>query len=204
VKSNGERRQQVKWALAGIAVSVTCGLLAFSLSDNSNAIVSAIGNAAIAGVPALPVGIGIAILKYRLYDIDRIISRTLAYTIVTGLLAGVYAGVVLLATQVLDIKSAVSVAGATLVAAALFGPLRARVQRLVDRRFNRARYDADRTLAAFAARLQDTADPDAVRSDLLSSVYRSLEPTHLSLWFLPDGAPARETPHARRASIASS
>jgi hypothetical protein len=187
-KSGDERRQQLKWALAGTAVSVVCGLMVFSLSDNSNAIVSAIGNAAIAGVPALPIGIGIAILKYRLYDIDRIISRTLAYTIVTGLLAGVYAGVVLLATQVLDIKSAVSVAGATLVAAALFSPLRTRVQRLVDRRFNRAGYDADQTVTAFAARLQDAVDLDGVRADLLTVVNRSLEPAHLSVWFPPEGA----------------
>jgi hypothetical protein len=193
VKSSGERRQQVKWALSGTAVSVTCGFLALSLPDNANPIVSAIGNAAIAGVPALPIGIGVAILRYRLYDIDRIISRTLAYAIVTGLLAGVYAGVVLLATQVLDITSPVAVAGATLVAAALFSPLRARVQRLVDRRFNRARYDADQTVAAFAARLQDAVDPDGVRADLLSVVHRSLEPVHLSVWFPSDGGAARET-----------
>jgi hypothetical protein len=204
VKSSGERRQQVKWALAGTAVSVTSGFLALSLSDNSNAIVSAIGNAAIAGVPALPIGIGVAILKYRLYDIDRIISRTLAYAIVTGLLAGVYAGVVLLATQVLDITSPVAVAGATLVAAALFSPLRARVQRLVDRRFNRARYDADQTVAAFAARLQDAVDLDGVQADLLSVVHRSLEPAHLSVWFAPGGAADRGTPHGSRALTASS
>jgi hypothetical protein len=203
-RSGDERRQQVKWALAGTAVSVTCGFAAFSLSGNSNAIVSAIGNAAIAGVPALPIGIGLAILKYRLYDIDRIVSRTLAYAVVTGLLAGVYAGVVLLATQILDIKSAVSVAGATLVAAALFSPLRARVQRLVDRRFNRARYDADRTVTAFAARLQDAVDLDGIRADLVSVVHRSLEPAHVTLWLPPDGAAARGTPRGSRASTASS
>jgi len=204
VRSSGERRQQVKWALAGTVVSVTCGFVAFSLSDNSNPMVSAIGNIAIAGVPALPIGIGIAILKYRLYDIDRIISRTLAYAVVTGLLAGVYAGVVLLATQVLDITSPVAVAGATLVAAALFSPLRTRVQHLVDRRFNRARYDADQTVAAFAARLQDAVDLDGVRADLLSVVYRSLEPAHLWVWLPPDGATARGTSRGSRASTASS
>ena len=93
-------------------------------------------------------GIGVAILRYRLYDIDRIISRTLAYAIVTGLLVGVYAGLVLLATQALPVSlpTPVAVAGATLVAAALFNPVRRRVQRLVDRRFNRARYNADKTV----------------------------------------------------------
>ena len=111
--------------------------------------------------PLIPVAVGIAILKYRLYDIDRLISRTLGYAIVTGLLVGLYAGLVLLATQVLSIKSPVAVAASTLAAAALFSPLRRRVQRVVDRRFNRVRYDADQTIAAFAARLQEGAALDA-------------------------------------------
>jgi hypothetical protein len=133
------------------------------------------------GFVALAVGVGMAILKYRLYDIDRIISRTLAYTIVTALLAGLYAGLVLLATQVLGLTSQVAVAAATLAAAALFNPLRRRVQHRVDRRFNRARYDADNTVAAFAARLQDATDPDAVRSDLIRTVHHALEPAQVSL-----------------------
>ena len=104
----------------------------------------------------------IAILKYRLYDIDRVISRTLAYAIVTGVLAGVYTGLVLLATQVFRVHAPVAVAAATLAAVALFSPVRRRVQRRVDRRFNRARYDADQTAAAFAARLKDAVDLDTV------------------------------------------
>ena len=115
-------------------------------------------------------------------DIDRIISRTLAYAIVTGLLVGVYAGLVLLATQVLAIRSPVAVAAATLAVAALFSPLRHRVQRGVDRRFNRARYDAGQTVAAFAARLKDAVDLDAVRDDLASVVAKALEPAHVSVW----------------------
>jgi hypothetical protein len=133
------------------------------------------------------VGIGVGIVKYRLYDIDRIISRTLAYAIVTGLLAGVYAGLVLLASQVLLATSPVAVAGSTLVVAALFHPLRRRVQRVVDRRFNRARYDADRMVAAFAARLQDALDLDSVRDDLASVVYKTLEPAHVSVWIRERG-----------------
>ena len=129
----------------------------------------------------------VAILKYRLYDIDRIISRTLSYAIVTGLLVGVYAGLVLLTTQVLTIKSPVAVAGSTLVAAALFNPLRQRVQRAVDRRFNRARYDADQTVTAFAARLQDAVDLDAVRDDLAGVVQQALEPAHVSVWVSRSG-----------------
>jgi len=134
------------------------------------------------GLAALPVSIGVAILRYRLYDIDRLISRTLAYAIVTGLLVGVYAGLVLLATGVFRFHSAVAVAAATLAAAALFNPLRRRVQLVVDRRFNRARYDADRTVAAFAARLKDAVDLDSVRDDLAGVVHQALEPAHLSVW----------------------
>jgi hypothetical protein len=133
-------------------------------------------------VAGIPVACAVAVLRYRLYEIDNIISRTLAYAIVTGLLVGVYAGLVLLAHRVLPVNGSVAVAGSTLAAAALFTPLRSRVQRLVDRRFNRTRYDADQTLTAFAARLQDATDLDAVRADLASTVHRALEPAHLSLW----------------------
>jgi hypothetical protein len=140
-----------------------------------------------AGIVALPVCIGVAILRYRLYDIDRIISRTLAYAIVTGLLVGVYAGLVLLATHVLAFQTPVAVAGSTLAAAALFTPVRRRVQHLVDRRFNRARYDADRTVAAFAGRLQDAVDLDTVRADLTGVVHAALEPAHLSIWIAGAG-----------------
>ena len=134
------------------------------------------------GVAALPVSLGIGILKFRLYDIDRIISRTLAYTIVTGLLVGLYAGLVLLATKVLAVSSPVAVAGATLVAAALFNVLRRRVQRVVDRRFNRARYDAEATVALFAARLKNTVDADSVTGDLAAVVQQALQPASLSVW----------------------
>ena len=120
-----------------------------------------------------------AILRYRLYDIDRIISRTLAYAIVTGLLVGVYAGLVLLATHVLSFRTPVAVAAATLAAAALFSPARRWVQRAVDRRFNRARYDADQTVSAFAARLKDAVDLDSVQADLAQVVSHALEPAHL-------------------------
>jgi hypothetical protein len=140
-----------------------------------------VGLAAI-GILALPVSIGFGILRFRLYDIDRIISRTLAYAILTGTLVGIYAGLVLLATQVFRFHAPVAVAAATLAAAALFNPVRRRVQRVVDRRFNRARYDADQTVVAFAARLKDAVDLDTVRDDLAGVVQQALEPAHLSLW----------------------
>jgi hypothetical protein len=182
-RSSGERRQQLKWLASGAAFTVVCAALSVSGSGTSaTTLLDVVFGLAWFGFAALPVSIGVGILKYRLYEIDRIISRTLAYAIVTGLLVGAYAGLVLLATQVLAVKSPVAVAASTLAVAALFSPLRRRVQRAVDRRFNRARYDADKTVAAFAARLQDAVDLDSVRDDLASVVQKALEPAHVSVW----------------------
>jgi hypothetical protein len=178
-RSSGERRQQLKWLMSGAAV---CGVGLAAIATNS-----ALWELLILGLGALPVSIGIGILKYRLYEIDRIISRTLAYTIVTGLLVGVYAGLVLLATRILTFASAEAVAAATLIAAALFAPLRRWVQRGVDRKFNRARYDAESTVAAFTARLQDAVDLDSVRDDLAAAVQAALEPAHVSVWIAGAG-----------------
>jgi hypothetical protein len=176
--ATGERRQQFTWLMSSGAVCLVC-LVASVIIGGHSGIWHVISSVLTAGFIALPVGIGVGILRYRLYDIDRIISRTLAYAIVTGLLVGVYAGLVLLATRVLKASSPVSVAASTLAAAALFNPLRRRVQRVVDRRFNRARYDADKTVAAFAARLQDAVDLDSVRDDLAGVVHQALEPAHV-------------------------
>jgi hypothetical protein len=176
-RSSGERRQQLKWLITGSAVALAGGISAL-LSNGS----SVGGYFALAGVLAIPMSIGVAVLRYRLFDIDRVVSRTLAYAIVTGLLVGVYTGIVLLATHVVSIKTPVAVAVSTLAAAALFNPLRRRVQRVVDRRFNRARYDADRTVAAFAARLKDTVELGSVRADLARTAYQALEPVHVSVW----------------------
>jgi len=180
-RSSDERRQQLKWLLFGSAVCLAGLVLTLPLSSKSG-LLGVVGQLGFVGVFALPASIGVAVLKYRLYDIDRIISRTLAYTLVTSLLVGTYAGIVLLATRVLSVSSPVAVAASTLVAAALFSPLRRRVQRAVDRRFNRARYDADQTIAAFAARLKDAVDLNSVRDDLASTVHQALEPAHLSVW----------------------
>jgi len=174
-RSSGERRQQLKWLMSGAAA---CGvfLIASITTDSSLWVVLMLGAA------ALPVSIGIGILKYRLYDIDRIISRTLAYALVTGVLVGVYAGLVLLATEVLGFASTGAVAVSTLAAAALFTPLRRRVQRAVDRRFNRARYDADAAVEAFAGRLASAVALGEIRADLLAVAAGALEPAHLGVW----------------------
>jgi hypothetical protein len=183
-RAAGERRQQLKWLASGAAVTVVCLALAGTIgsSGGPRSLLDVIGSLAWFGVAAIPVSIGVAILKYRLYEIDRIISRTLSYAIVTGVLVGVYAGLVLLAEQVFRFRTPVAVAASTLAAAALFHPVRRRVQHAVDRRFNRARYDAEHTVTAFAARLQDEVDPDAIRADLTGVIHRALEPTHVSVW----------------------
>ena len=175
-KSSGEERLQLKWCASAallLAVVFLAGIWVNSAAVNVLESVAFVG---------LWTAIAVAVLKYRLYDIDRIISRTLAYAFVTGLLVGVYAGLVLLATQVFRFHTPVAVAASTLAAAALFNPLRRRVQQVVDRRFNRARYDADQTVAAFAARLKDTVDLHSVRDDLATVVDQALEPAHVSVW----------------------
>lgn len=164
-RSSGERRQQLKWLLGGFAAALA-GVVLVMASGYLGGDGKVLDVIAGLGIFAVPVSMGVAILKYRLDDIDRIICRTPAYAIVTGLLIGVYTGLVLLTQQVLRFRSSVAVAVSTLVAAALFAPVRRQVQHAVDRRFNRARYDADQTVAEFAARLPDAVDLDAVRGDL--------------------------------------
>jgi len=175
-----EQRQQLKWLLTGCAITLASGVL--SIAPVPAAFQSTVDFISDVGFVVLPVCVGIAILKYRLYDIDRIISRTLAYAIVTGVLIGLYAGLVLLATRGLSFRTPVAVAASTLTVAALFNPLRQRVQRIVDRRFNRARYDADQIVAAFAARLMGTVDLLSVRDDLATAVDQALQPVHVFVW----------------------
>ena len=181
-RADGDRRQQLKWLVAG-AVCLLTGLLLIILGPPKNELSGRIvRDLAFLLLAALPVSIGVGILRYHLYDIDRLISRTLSYTLVTGLLVGVYAGIVTLATKVLPLTSPIGVAASTLAVAALFNPLRRRVQRAVDRRFNRARYDAEATVAAFAGNLKDAVDLDSVLDQLASAVHKALEPAHVSVW----------------------
>ena len=189
-----ERRQQLKWFMAGAAItgialtaSISTSATSTTSSDVSvlDQVMGFVGGLALG---ALPIGLGVGILKYRLYDIDRLISRTLSYAIVSGLLIGVYVGLVTLATRVLPFSSPLGVAASTLAAAALFNPLRRRVQRRVDRRFNRARYDAEVTVAAFARRLREDVELGVVSSEFVRAVQASVEPAHVSLWLRPTGS----------------
>ena len=182
-------RLQIKWlAYSGCLVALTLVLstIVSEILPLSAGIAGRVTEGALMiAVLTMPVAVAVAVLRYRLYDIDRIISRTLAYATVTGLLVGLYAGLVLLATRVLSFHSTVAVAVSTLAVAALFNPLRRRVQRTVDRRFNRVRYDADQTVMAFAARLKEAVDLDSVADDLAQVASRALEPTHVSVWTRP-------------------
>ena len=181
-RGTATQRQQIKWlAWSGCLVAVAL-VPAVTLSLTPGTAARLASGALFAAVLAMPAAVGVAVLRYRLYDIDRVISRTLAYAIVTGLLAAVYAGLVLLANGVFEVRTPVAVAAATLAAAALFAPVRRRVQHGVDRRFNRGRYDADQTVTAFAARLKDEVDLDSVRDDLAAVVQNALEPAHMSVW----------------------
>ena len=175
-RSGQEQRQQLKWF---VYASVLAALVVFAAGEWG-------GNNPLPvfelTVPLIPAAVAVAIFKYRLYDIDRLISRTLAYAIVTGLLVGVYAALVIVATEVLKFSAPPAVAVATLAAAALFSPLRRRVQRAVDKRFNRVRYDAELTVAAFATRLRGAVDLDTVRAELLGVVDSAVQPAHLSVW----------------------
>ncbi len=174
-RAEGIEREQMRWFAFSAAVFVSWTLVDNSLihtpSPWSDAIFAAL-------IGLIPLSCGLAILRYRLYDIDRIISRTTSYAIVTGLLIATFAAIVALASSVLGPKNQLGIAIATLVAAALARPVLARVQRIVDRRFDRARYDAQHTIDAFGGRLREAVDPDAVVDDLLDVVRRSLQPEH--------------------------
>jgi hypothetical protein len=190
-RAGGERRQQLKWLYSGAAITAIAFIVgAFAeplvqgktLGYGTQPVVNTVTTLADA---ALPICLGVAIFKYRLYELNRIISRVVAYTLITALLAGVFFGLVLLATRVLPFRTTVGVAVSTLIIAALFNPLRRRVQYLVDRRFNRSRYDAEAIVAAFNARLRQTVDLDAVRYDLLGVTESAFQPAHVSVWLAP-------------------
>ena len=182
-RSVGEERLQLKWFAwaAVLSLALLAALLPASIMTRSGQVLW--DAAVVAGIGlALPLAIGMAILRYRLYAIDKIISRTVSYVLVTGLVAGVYLGCVALLTKVLPLHGSVAIAAAVLAAAALFNLLRRRVQAAVDRRFDRARYDAERVVARFSDQLREQVDLDVLGADLLSVVNQVLAPAHLTLW----------------------
>jgi hypothetical protein len=195
-RARGVERQQLRWL--AYAAALAAGLLLVALAAGVLAKDEVVSASLALGVALLPLATGAAILRYRLYDLDRIVSRTLAWGLLTVLLGGGYAAVVLGLGQLLGRDSSLVVAGATLAVAAVFQPARRRVQALVDRRFNRRRYDAARTIAAFSARLREEIDLDTLTGELLAVVEQTMQPTRVSLWLRP---PAGHS--AQRAAIDS-
>jgi hypothetical protein len=178
--SRGVERQQLRWVAAGAAAAVA-GLL-ISLPAGLGIAPNAISAIVFPALLCPPVAVAVAVLRYRLWDLDRLVSRTLAYGLLTVLLGLGYAAVVLGLGRLLPQSSSLVVAAATLAAVAAFAPLRRRVQGLVDRRFNRRRYDAARTVEGFAARLRDQVDLDALHQELVAVVDQTMQPTRTSLW----------------------
>jgi hypothetical protein len=182
-RAKGVERQQLRWLAVGAALAALALLAAVAAGamENEGVVLGAVGTC----VALLPLATGAAILRYRLYDLDRIISRTLAYGLLTVLLGLGYAGVVLGLGRLLPQGSSLAVAAATLAVAALFQPARRRIQQTVDRRFNRRRYDAARTIEQFSSRLHQQIDLSTLTAELLAVTDRTVEPTMVSLWLRP-------------------
>jgi len=184
-RARGEERQQLKWFTYAAVVSVLVWLV-FIVTGVADRLPAALGiPVVLSWLVAVPAAIGVAMLRYRLYDIDRLINRTLVYGLLTALLGGTYAGLVLVLGQLLGRSSSLAVAVATLTVAAAFQPARRRIQQAVDRRFNRRRYDAATTIEAFSARLREEIDLDSLSAELLAVVDQTMEPTTVSLWLRP-------------------
>jgi hypothetical protein len=176
--SRGVERQQLRWVAAGAAVAVLV-LLPLPGGEWLPAFMTVVG--------LLCMPVAVAVLRYRLWDLDRLISRTVTYALVTGLLVLPYLLILPAATRLAG-SGSLAVAAATLAAAAMFQPLRRRVQDLVDRRFNRRRYDAARTVEAFAARVREQVDLDALSAELLAVIDQTVAPTRASLWLRPSAS----------------
>ena len=186
-RATGERRKQLTWLMSGGAVSILS--IVVIVNTNVSGSLRVVTDVVGLGLAAIPLAIGIGILRYRLYEIDRLISRTISYTILTGLLAGVFLSIVLLATRVLPFSSPVAVAASTLAAAALFNPLRRKIQHTVDHHFNRSRYDHDAIVADFRTQLRTATDLNTVRATLETTVDGSVQPAHLTVWLRQVRAP---------------
>jgi len=188
-RARGVERQQLRWVAIAAALTVLTAPAAVATSAPGD-VVSWAGGLSFAVVP---MALGAAVLRYRLYDLDHIISRTLTYGLLTLLLGGCYTGIVLTLGQLAGRTSSLAVAAATLAVAAMFGPARRRIQTVVDQRFNRRRYDAEHTLAEFRARQQHEIDIDTVSADLLAVITETMQPTDSSLWLRRDDGTLRAT-----------
>jgi hypothetical protein len=189
-RARGDERQQIKWFASALSFAFVFAWN-FLLDVEGGLLQAGLAVASLILAPAIPIATGIAILRYRLYDIDRLINRTLVYASLTAVLVLVYLGAVIIFQGVFRTltgqESQLAVVASTLVIAALFQPLRRRVQSFIDRRFYRGKYDAQKTLQDFGARLRDEVDLDTLRGDLVAVVEETLKPEHVSFWLRPSG-----------------
>ena len=204
----GEERQQLKWFAYAATLAAGGAVLTYPVAETTGGWWIRWGGYVLlmVGIVGLPVAVGVAILRYRLYDIDLIINRTLVYGSLTAILVVLYFGGVTAAQAIFDAltgeKSALAVVASTLAIAALFNPLRHRIQSFMDRRFYREKYDTARTLEAFSAKLREETDLAALSDDLVGVVRETMQPAHISLWLRPDPEPkeigGEESPTSRR------
>jgi hypothetical protein len=193
--ADGEKRQQIKWFAYAAAILLGC-LTLFPLMWVVP--LRAIFLIVVIGLSAMPVAVGIAVLRYRLYDIDRIINRTLVYGSLTVILAAVYFGGVTATQSIFQTLTGqeklpqLAIVASTLVIAALFNPLRRRIQSFIDRRFYRNKYDARKTMEDFSVKLKDETDLAALNDDLVAVVAETMQPAHASLWLRPETSAKRE------------
>jgi hypothetical protein len=191
-RARGVERQQIKWFAYAVVAGLSGVILSYSVAEALGALwLEWVGLVlALVGAVSVPIAMGIAILRYRLYEIDLIINRTLVYGSLTAILAALYFGGIVLLQRVFVVltgeKSTLAVVASTLVIAALFNPLRRRIQSFIDRRFYRRKYDARKTLEAFSAKLRDETDLDVLRDDFVGVVKETMQPAHVSLWLRPD------------------
>jgi hypothetical protein len=195
-QARGDERQQIKWFAYAAALTLFWTFLVEGVPDSSPLFEAVTAVVGVLVIPSIPIAAGVAIFRYRLYDIDRIINRTLVYAALTGVLVAVYVGgVVALQTLFRSLtggESTLAVVASTLAIAALFNPLRRGIQTFIDRRFYRRKYDARETLAAFSARLRDETDLETLAGDLVTVVGDTVQPAHVSLWMRPTSRVSEE------------
>jgi hypothetical protein len=195
LRASGVERQQLKWFTYASTLAISGVILSYTISDAIGALwLEWVGYVVlVVGFIGIPISMGIAILRYRLYDIDILINRTLVYGALTATLIALYFGDIVLLQRVFVVltgeKSTLAVVASTLLIAALFTPLRRRIQSFIDRRFYRKKYDARKTLEAFSAKLREETDLEALNSELVGVVRETMQPAHVSLWLRPDTAP---------------
>jgi hypothetical protein len=191
-RARGLERQQIKWFVYATALTICGGILTYPVSEAIGSVwLKWVGFVPfIVGVMAIPISMGIAVMRYRLYEIDILINRTLVYGSLTAILAALYFGGIVLLQRIFVIltgqQSTLAVVASTLLIAALFNPLRRRIQGFVDRSFYRRKYNARKTLEAFSAKLRDETDLEALRGDLVGLVTETMQPAHVTLWLRPD------------------